>query len=78
MKIEILRPTVANGVAVEAGDIVEVDKGAGNFLVAIGKAVEYVEPRAVVEPVAAEPVSVEPEAKPAPKRRGRKPKKAVE
>lgn len=44
MKIELTRNTVANGQPRGAGEVVEVSEQDGKFLIAIGKAVAYVEP----------------------------------
>jgi predicted RNA-binding protein with RPS1 domain len=38
MLVKILRDTIANGVPVAAGDVVEVDESTGRLLVAIHKA----------------------------------------
>ena len=48
MKIKILRGTVAGGVAVRPGDIVDASKADAKLLIAIGKAEAYV-PAPVVE-----------------------------
>ena len=68
MKVRILRSTVADGRIVGVGEVVELDKSGGIFLVSIGKAEEFVEEVAPVEPVVEPDPEPEPAAAPTPAR----------